>query len=141
MTPDDGPLSGHAEIDALLDGEVVNRTALRRALDDPAARDYLVDALALRQLTRDMGPASFVAPAARRGALHRASQWMAAAVILLAGAGLGYVYGERFQSQPSSQGTIEVVVDSGSASPPAPEPTRLIRFEPGVNWTTTTRSQ
>jgi hypothetical protein len=130
----------YGEIDALLDGEPVDRTILRTMLDEPAARDYLVDALALRQLARDMGPGQFVASRATRGSgglMTRTMQWVAAAVILVFGAGAGYLYGHRATAMSEASGSLEVVVESpAAAAPPAPEPTRSIRFEPGVNWTT-----
>jgi hypothetical protein len=123
----------HTEIDALLDGEAVERDALRRALDADAARDYLVDALLLRQLTRDIGPSHFVAPARRRPLLH-AAQWLAAGMVLVLGTSAGYVYGQRTQGAVISRGSVQVVLDE-RAAPDAPQPTRIIRFEPGVNWT------
>jgi len=64
------PGGDYAEIDALLDGEPVDKQALRAALDDPGARDYLVETLQLRQITRDMEPSRFVMPCRRRGLLY-----------------------------------------------------------------------
>ena len=129
----------YQEIDALLDGELVDRQALRSALDDAAARDYLVDALVLRQLARDMEPMRFAIPGAPRGRLLRGTRWLAASVILAVGASAGYVYGHGSRDQAAPPGLVEVVLDNRPA-PAAPEPTRLIRFEPGVNWTSGTRS-
>jgi hypothetical protein len=146
MTPDDRrpddhhddlEPAAHAEIDALLDGEAVDKSALRATLNDPAARDYLIDALVLRQLAREMTPSRFVVPGQRR-VFTRVARWAAAVVMLVAGASAGYVYGQRTTPAMSSQGSIEVVADP--APPPAPAPTRSIRFEPGVNWTSDTRS-
>jgi hypothetical protein len=133
----DVPPPEYGEIDALLDGEAVDTVALRAMLDDPAACDYLVDALVLRRLAADMEPRHFVVRG-RRGALTRVAQWVAAAAMLIGGVGAGYLYGHRTTSAPSSPGSIEVMVDT---TPPAPAPTRSIRFEPGVNWTSQTRSQ
>ena len=135
---DDLPPPAYGEIDALLDGEAVDRHALRAVLDDPAARDYLVDALSLRQLAREMDTTGFVAARARRSAIMRATQWAAAAAMLIAGAGAGYLYGQRATTTLSSPGSIEVVVEP--PPPAAPAPTRSIRFEPGVNWTSEPRS-
>lgn len=137
--PDDNdqPPPAYGEIDALLDGEAVDTAALRAMLEDSAARDYFVDALALRSFSREMAPNHFVARG-RRGAVTRVLQWAAAASILIVGAGAGYVYGHRASGTPSSQGSIEVIV--GATPPPAPAPTRSIRFEPGVNWTSDSRS-
>jgi hypothetical protein len=130
---------GHLEIDALVDGELVDRHALRSALNDEAARDYLVETLILRQLARDMEPTRFAIPGAPRGRLLRGTRWLAASVILVVGASVGYVYGHGSRARAVSPGLVEVVLDNRPA-PPAPEPTRLIRFEPGVNWTSGTRS-
>ena len=129
----------HLDIDALLDGEPVERQALRAALEHPDARDYLVDALMLRQMTREMGPAQFAIPGTPRSAIVRRMRWLAAGLIVAVSAGAGYAYGKGTQVDAPSPGSIEVVLDS--AAPPAPpEPTRSIRFEPGVNWTSDRRS-
>jgi hypothetical protein len=128
--------SGRLEIDALLDGEAVDKDALRRALDDAGARDYLIDVLLLRQITRDTGPRQYLAPGVPRGPLARGTRWIAAGLILAAGTGSGYVYGQR--SLPSGSSSFEVAVET--APPVAPEPTDVIRFEPGVDWTRITGS-
>jgi hypothetical protein len=138
MTHDDDELA-RIEIDALLDGEAVEKDALRHALEDAAARDYLVDALLLRQLTRDLEPRRFMAPARPRP-LVRGARWLAAGVVLVLGTTVGYVYGQRAQSALVSPGSVEVVLGDRLA-PQAPEPTHIIRFEPGVNWTSDTRSK
>lgn len=130
---------GHSEIDALLDGEAVDKNALRTALDDSAARDYLLDALLLRQLTHDMGPARFAALGTPRGSLVGSARWLAAGLILVVGVSVGYIQGQRSKRALASRGSVEVVLDN--IPRPAPEPTTLIRFEPGVNWTSDTRSR
>jgi hypothetical protein len=63
-------------------------------------------------------------------------RWLAAGVILAVSAGAGYVYGQGSKVESAPPGAVEVVIDNRSA-PQAPEPTRSIRFEPGVNWTST----
>ena len=137
---DDGePPTGGWEIDALVDGEIVDTQALRIALDDPAIRDYLVEVLRMRQLTREIGPARFSVAATPRRQLPRAARWLAAAVILAVGAGAGYVYGQTSRDGAVAAAAVEVVVGNPSA-PAAPAPTRVIRFEPGVNWTSGNRS-
>jgi hypothetical protein len=147
MTPDESlndagaRLDPHSEIDALLDGEPVDKQRLRAALDDDGARDYLVEALVLRQITREMEPSRFVIPGTRRGPFYTATRWLAAGVLLAIGLGAGYAYGQVSRPPVPSTGSVEVVFDAPAAAPPAaPEPTRTIRFEPGVNWTTTPRS-
>lgn len=128
-----GPPPGRIEIDALLDGEAVDKESLRVALGDAGARDYLIDALLLRQIARDAGPRHYIAPGVARGPFARGMRWLAAGVILATGAGGGYLYGLR--SMPAASSSFEVAVDT--APPVAPEPTQIIRFEPGVNWTRT----
>lgn len=127
------PPPGRMEIDALLDGETVDKESLRFALDDSGARDYLIDTLLLRQITRDAGPRHYLEPARPRSPFARGVRWLAASVILATGAGGGYLYG--LQSLPVAPSSFEVAVDT--APPAAPEPTQVIRFEPGVNWTRT----
>jgi hypothetical protein len=124
-------------IDALLDGEPVDRDVLRSTLEDSASRDYLIDALVLRQLALQMGPVHYEAPGAPRSPFARAVRWMAATVILAAGAAGGYVYGLR---------SVPLTGETWVQSPPAtehdqaPAPTQTIRFEPGINWTNTSES-
>ena len=114
--PQPGQLEpGHFEIDALLDGELVDKDALRSALDDPAARDYLVEALILRQLARDMEPVRFAIPGSPRGRLLRGTRWLAASVILVVGASVGYVYGHGSRAQAAAPGLVEVVLDNRPA--------------------------
>ena len=141
MTRDEMNEPAHFQIDALLDGELVDKDELRRALDQPDARDYLVDALLLRQMTREMEPARFAIPGTPRSPFVRGLRWLAAGVVLAVSAGAGYAYGHgqgaRIESPP---GLVEVRLDNQSAPPPAPEPTRSIRFEPGVNWNSGSRS-
>jgi hypothetical protein len=138
MTRDETNEPAQLAIDALLDGELVDKDALRRALDQPDARDYLVDALLLRQMTREMEPVRFAIPGTPRSPFARGMRWLAAGVILAVSAGAGYAYGQGSRIVPPP-GFVEVRLDNPSA-PPAPEPTRSIRFEPGVNWESGSRS-
>jgi hypothetical protein len=133
--PHDAP-SAFLEVDALLDGECVDKEALRVALGEAAARDYLIDALLLRQLTHVLGPRTYVAPAVAPSPLSRGLRWLAATLVVAAGVGGGYLYGQ-LSAEPRQSSSVEVAVDT---SPVAPTPTRTIRFEPGVNWTPHTGS-
>jgi hypothetical protein len=135
----EGPEQAYLEIDALLDGEPVDTRALRSALGDSAAREYLVEALVLRQMTRELEPTHFAIPGTPRGALVRGMRWLAAGVILAVGTGAGYLYGQASRVRTPPPSAVEVVIGN-SPAPPAPEPTRSIRFEPGVNWTSGARS-
>jgi hypothetical protein len=118
-------------VDALLDGETVDKHALREALDEPAAREYFVDALVLRQLTREMAPLTFVAPAPLAHTARRPLRWaMSAAVLVLVAAG-GFLAGNRHDEARNTDTTV--VRDAATT---APAPTKIIHLEPGVSWTT-----
>ena len=134
MHEDDNTRPEHLAVDALLDGELVDRDALRSALEDGDARDYLIDALMLRQMTRDMGPAQFSIPGTSRSPIGRRLRWLAAGLIVAMSAGAGYAYGKGARPDAAPSGLLEVVIDDRPATS-APEPTRTIRFEPGINWT------
>ena len=121
------------ELDALLDGEPVDRDALRRDLVDDEAREYLVEALLLRRMAQAMGPTRFLAPGASVTSAGGLARRVAAAAIVALSLGVGYAYGQRAEAAPS---TLEVSLMTAAPAPPAPEPTRAIRFEPGVNWRT-----
>lgn len=135
MTPDDvtpaTPLPAAALVDALLDGEPVDTRALRDALEDPGAREYLVDALVLRQLTHEMAPMTLAA-ATPRAPRREPWRWIASAAVLALVAAGGFFAGHRHD-------IVAPIVESSAppdVSPPAPVPTKIIRLEPGVSWTT-----
>jgi hypothetical protein len=134
----DMPPGRWQELDALLDGEPVNRDALQLELGDQEAREYLVDALLLRRMAHAMGPAHYVAPGTPPTAARRLLRRVAAAAVVALSLGAGYVYGQRAEAAPSS---LEVSLVTTAPAPPAPEPTQSIRFEPGVNWTTSSGRQ
>ena len=126
LTPSSPVSPAYLLVDALLDGESVDKQALRDALDDRAAREYLVDALVVRQLTREMGPLTFVPPTART----RPVRWFVSAAVLTLVAAGGFLAGQRHEPATST--------DSSVTNPPAvtaPTPTKIIRLEPGVSWT------
>jgi hypothetical protein len=134
INEDDNALPEHLAVDALLDGEPVDRDGLRSALEHAEARDYLIEALMLRQMTRDMGPAHLSIPGTPRSPLVRRMRWLAAGLIVAVSAGAGYAFGKGSRVEATTTGLLEVAIENRVA-PPAPEPTRTIRFEPGVNWT------
>lgn len=123
-------------IGAFIDGDRVDPAALKRALSDPAGRDYLVDLLALREIASDIVPFTSSAPPAR--ALSPLSGWATAAALLLCIGG-GFLIGERVNraSAPLASPAATSAARPGASSVRAPEPTRVIRLEPGVNWTET----
>jgi hypothetical protein len=129
-----------SEIDALLDGQAVDRTELRSVLADAEARDYMLDALVLRQLARDVGPSHFVAPARPRHPAVTVLRTLAAVLVLTTGVAGGYFYGARQQHPPASD-DVAATLPSAGAAPTAPAPTQTIRFEPGVNWASSERGR
>ena len=104
-------------LSALIDREPVDPDVLAAALEDPAARAELVDFVRLRnRLGEELAGEE---PAAHAGAPSRAKAWLArAAMVLLsltAGTAAGAWWVEWRESRP-------------------PEPDRIVRFVPGVDW-------
>jgi hypothetical protein len=121
-----------AAIAAFLDGEPVDAVALKDALARDAGREYLVDLLRLRDAVPHAWPPVVVAGPSPRYASLR--WWAAAAVVLIASA-VGYAAGQRAQVAADNQGaggSVIAVLEAGPAA--APEPTHVIRLEPGVTW-------
>ena len=114
----------HTEaLSALVDGEPVDPALLAAALEDPDARAALVDFVRFRDAAR---ADTTVLPAGldrlrQRPPLPRAFRWTAAAAVLA----LMFVAG-MLAPQPWRQ-------DPASSEAP-PQPTRIERFEPGVDW-------
>jgi len=126
----------HDVIAAFADGERVSPDTLKRALADEAGRDYLIDLLVLRGLVHTAGPEmeiEVIATPPRR----RVPSWIgiAAAVVVsvLGGYAAGRVTSPAAARVPVANAIVETV-----AQPPrpvaAPQPTRVIRLEPGVDW-------
>jgi len=109
-------------ISAFLDNEPFDPAALGRALADPAGRDLLLDAVALRHLVA--GEEAGLAPMARPrgGRWTRAGLAVAAALALALG---GYALGHRTGR-----------TDERRAIDAAPAPTQVIDLTPGVQWHT-----
>jgi hypothetical protein len=123
-------------IDALVDGEPVDRAALEDALSDRAARDYLIDTWTLRGLVQDeMAVEPAPAPSAS-GAPRRV--WLVAAA--LAGVCLvgGYLTGARFPilspAPPAVTAPPAATIAPASRAYPLPPATRVIRLELDPNW-------
>lgn len=119
-------------ISAFVDGERVDHDELKRALADPAGRDYLIDLLALRESVAEMTPQVPVAAAARASTATRVLRFGAAAATLVLAIGGGYVAGHRSAESAALRAAPTVAAPATSA--PAPSPTRVIKLEPGVNW-------
>jgi len=123
-------------ISAFVDGEWVDPDALRSALALEEGRDYLVDLLKLRAAVAAADPPAATAILPRRQ-LRGLLRPMAAAAIAFAALAGGYVAGQRTgtltPAAPDHTGIPDIVVTSSAPEPP--KPTRVIRLEPGRNWT------
>lgn len=126
----------HEILDAFVDGEAVDPAALKQALADAAARDYLVDAWLLRGLVQDE-IASESAPTKPQAAAP-VRHWLIAATaasVCLVG---GYLAGARFpaarEPRPMPTAPIEAVSAPAPQSFPVPPATRVIRLEMDPNW-------
>jgi hypothetical protein len=133
-------------IAAFADGERVDADALDGALADAGGRGYLIDVLVLRGLVNGHGVDPVVVGASRadraEGTRHGAvrTAWLsaAAAALMVASLGSGFAAGWRVAgggTAPDGQQVVDVpslVLPSTTLE--APAPTRVIRFEPGVDW-------
>ena len=123
-------------ISTFLDAERVQPDELKRALESPEGRDYLVDLLTLREAIGGLGPfAAVPRKPAPVWTLLRGSA--AAAILILAMAG-GYIAGHRVSGPADPANATESQVLAVTAAPSAPKPTQVIKLEPGVNWSDST---
>jgi hypothetical protein len=120
---------------ALADGERVDPEELRSALEDPAARDYLVDLIAIRHAVGTL-PLPSTGVRERRSLSARARWWTAAAVVAIS-VTTGYVSGHRAAAQAIPPPRFETAIDFGTSRVAVPAPTRVVSLRPGVNWTET----
>ena len=126
----------HDVIAAFADGERVSPEALKRALAGEAGRDYLIDLLVLRGLVHAAGPEMDVeviaTPPRRRG-----HAWLSIAAAIVASVLGGYAAGRVTAPAAARVPVVTAVAETVTQSPrpaAAPEPTRVIRLEPGVDW-------
>ena len=125
--------TGSDIIGAFIDGERVDAAALKAALARPEGRDYLIDLLALRDLAGDVAPFTASAPPARP--LSPLFPWAAAAALLVCIGG-GFLAGARVTRVALAPGA-PTAMTAPDARVRAPEPTRVVRLEPGIDWTET----
>lgn len=123
-------MDSHLEvIDAFVDGERVDGAALKRALGDPAGRDYFVDLWMLREaVQQDRDAAAADRQAAPARVARAAGRWMIAASIVTAMAG-GYLAGYRTSPMAPPDPPVSAVAEPSRAEFPAPAPTRTIQLE------------
>lgn len=124
-------------IDAFVDGEYVDREALKRALTDSSGRDYLIDVLDLRAFTADVEPEAVAFPMVRRRS-WRSSLAAAAAVLLCVVAAyvVGHQSGRAVPNRPAAATVANRAVPAGGLVQ-APAPTHVIRLDPDANWSET----
>jgi hypothetical protein len=120
-------------LEAFLDGETVERSALIEALADAGARDHFVDLLVLRGGIAALGPSAW-SPVSRP---QRRPRWWAAAAAVILSVATGFIAGQRTVGATANTAVAETL-PAPSNTVVAPRPTRVITLQPGVNWTEST---
>ncbi len=124
-------------LDAFVDGETVDPVALKRALSDPAGRDYLIDTWMLRGLVQDELATEVAPPNPQLSPSSSPRSWLIAASIAAVCLVGGYAVGARFagvivpRPAPAPAESVSAPMLSSSAVPAA---TRVIRLEMDPNW-------
>ena len=124
-------------IGAFVDRERVDPNDLKHALSTEEGRDYLIDLVALREVTAGP-PLTYPALRDRTGVSLRPLALAAAIVLSVAG---GYFAGVRHTSL-AVPAAVEVKIDAqipariepAALIPPAPTPTSVIQLEPGADF-------
>ena len=111
----------HEVISAFLDNEPFDAQELSAVLATQEGRDLLIDLIALRSVVQ---PAE--QPRAVSAGRRPLWMWASAAAVLLALLS-GYQLGR-------ASGDVPAPALGGSIAITAPEPTNVLKFEPGVNW-------
>ena len=121
-------------IGAFVDRERVDPELLKQALSSEEGREYLIDLVALREVT-------VLQPAPAEPTLHDRPSFPARPLALVAAlviaVGGGYFTGLRHGSVDAPAAveiTIPTRVEPAAIIPPAPTPTRVIQLEPGVDF-------
>ena len=128
------PEPSYLLIEAFLDGETVERSALIGALADSGAREHFVDLLAMRGGIASLGPSAWNAAAVRP---PRRPRWWAAAAAVILSVATGFIAGQRTVDATANAAVVETLA-MPSHTVVAPRPTRVITLQPGVNWTEST---
>jgi hypothetical protein len=114
----------HTEVlSAFCDGAVVDPDLLAKALADPRARDTLVDFARLRAAVTSSHPLPGSLARLRPAVVRRPQLWAAAA----GAAAMLVLVALTFAMLPRSW----FIRDTADGPPP---PSRVVRFEPGVDW-------
>jgi hypothetical protein len=134
-------------VEAFADGERVDADRLKVALADEHGRAHFVDVLVLRELVGQrsgvvlpdglpvVGGASDHARPAVSWSSGFVAVAAAAALLVSLGAGFAAGWGVAGSAMDSGDGSPSAIRPAGALPPvEAPAPTRVIRFEPGVDW-------
>jgi hypothetical protein len=114
-------------LSALLDGEPVDADRLALTLEDASARATLVDFVRLRTVARDDEPVPASVSRLRRRSAAQLLRWPAVAAALLVVFLAGW-FAPRPSRGPSP---------SSASTELPPEPARVEKFVPGVDWHST----
>jgi hypothetical protein len=125
-------MEGLEVIDAFLDRERVDPEALSEALWTVEGRQYLVDLLALRELTTEQTPAADTSGTERRQSPRR---WLTMAAAILLGAAGGYLASGRLGAPADERMLWSPVVIEVVQPVSAPAPTQVIQLKPGPDAT------
>jgi negative regulator of sigma E activity len=117
----------HTEVlSAFCDGEAVDPDALAAALADPAGREVLVDFARLRAAVVSTAPMPASLARLRPSAIRRVHGWSGRAAVAAAAAVVFLLMTAWFAPRPWFTG-------GGRGNAP-PSPSRVVRYEPGVDW-------
>lgn len=114
-------------IAAFADGERVDTHALRAALADEAARDYLIDLVAMREITRTTDVGVVASASAGSSTSRRVWTGLAAAAALAVGLA-GYAIGQRNSPVERVAFRAPLEADVVVSTEVPPEPTQVIRL-------------
>jgi hypothetical protein len=114
-------------IDAFVDGEEVDVTALRAALADREGLDYFVDALKLQRVVSEEGPPAHTSLQMRARAWPASwRSWLVPATAAIVMFGAAFAAG-RWQATSTEP-------NRSSLAAPAPQPDRIVAPEIGRTW-------
>ena len=132
-----------ATISAALDGERVDLSVLRRALAQENGRTVLASFVLLRAATAadPIEADERVAARTRATLLRRTRGWfaprhlaVAASVAAMAVAASFWLGAQWQRAATSPSPTPGVAVAEATRAPQPPSPTRMLQFQPGVDW-------
>jgi hypothetical protein len=109
-------------ISAFVDGQRVDPAALGAALSLAEGREFLIEAVQLR----DLVAVDAIAPPLTPPGPRIVARWPAIAALVLAGVASGFLFGRELAPVPRPPAAVDE---------PAPPPSRVIELDPGASWT------